>query len=88
MDKSLFTRLTPLELSVKQSEELEEDRVKVKKELDESIRELELTSSFRDGLVTGLVLYTGYDQYEASVEAQTFLEDNLDSSRIFFRAKD
>ena len=88
MGKSLFSRLTPLELSVKQSEKLEEDQVKVKEKLDESIRELELTSAFRDGLVTGLVLYTGYDQYEASVEAQTFLDDNLDSSNIFFRTKD
>ena len=56
MGKSLFSRLTPLELSVKQSEKLEEDQVKVKEKLDESIRELELTSAFRDGLVTNMRL--------------------------------
>lgn len=88
MDKSLFTRLTPLELSVKQSEELEEDQIKATEKLDESIRELELTDAFSKGFSTALIMYVGYEPYEASVEAQTFLEDNLVSSSIFFGTKD
>ena len=75
--------MTPLELSVKQSEELEEDHKKVKEKLDESIRELELTDAFRQGLTTALIMYTGYEPYEASVETQTFLEDNSIGSSIF-----
>ena len=88
MDKSLFTRLTPLELSVKQSEELKENHIKDIEKLEESIRELQITDAFSKGFSTALNIYGGYEPYEASVEARTFTEDNLVSSSMFFGIKD